>query len=82
VSTEDSNIISRFQRLEPLAAPPGPLAQAITFRAVGAETLGFTRPLPLAGSVLTCLHWEWHQLKMNLRQSSVLDSLPGSDQAG
>jgi hypothetical protein len=36
-----SNIISRFQRSEPLAAPPGPLAQPITFRAVGAETLGF-----------------------------------------
>jgi hypothetical protein len=36
-------IISRFQRSEPLAGPPGPLAQAITFRAVGAETLGFHR---------------------------------------
>ena len=45
--------ISRFQRLARLlSTDPGPLAQAITFRAVGAEALVLLQPVPLQNPMM------------------------------
>ncbi len=50
-----SNIISRLQRYEASTGPPGPMAQAITFRAFGAGTWSFDTALKRRAKLIVTL---------------------------